>query len=243
MNDERRGQGFETALVTGGGRGLGRSLALALAARGTKVVVVSRTARELSSVVDEIRNAGGEAHHVVGDVSQKSETHRIAGAAAAMVGPIDLLVQNASALGPVPMPFLLDTACEDFAAVLESNLVGPFRLAKVIAGSMALRRRGTIVFVSSDAATSAYPRWGAYGVSKAAADHLARSLAAELPDLRILAADPGEMDTAMHRAAIPDADPATLATPDAVASALLRMLDDDGARSGARVELATWRAA
>lgn len=243
MEENERQRGFETALITGGGRGLGRALAKGLAARGARVVITSRTESELRAVVEEIARAGGEAHYVVGDVADKAAIHRIAGAAAALVGPIDLLVQNASALGPTPMPYLLDTECEDFGAVLEANVVGPFRLAKVIGGSMALRKRGTIVFVSSDAATNAYPRWGAYGISKAASDHLARSLAAELPDLRVVAADPGEMNTAMHRSAVPDADPTTLLAPEDVAAAFLRMLDDRGAKSGDRVELATWRAA
>src|SRR5205085_1284417 len=127
-----------------------------------------------------IRAAGGEAHALPGDVADKNQTHAIAGAAAALVGPIEVLVHNASTLGPVPMPLLLDTACEDLSAVLETNLVGPFRLSKAVGGAMALRGRGLIVQISSDAAVAAYPRWGAYGVSKAGFDHLGRILAAEL---------------------------------------------------------------
>lgn len=232
----------KTALVTGAGRGLGAALAKELARRGVDVVLVARTASEVDAVAADIRAAssntgGGAAHALVFDVADKDAVHRIAALAADKVGPIDVLVHNASSLGPVPMPILLDTECEDFAAVLETNLVGPLRLTKAIGGGMVLRKRGTIVFVSSDAAVSAYPNWGAYGVSKAAADHMARTLAAELDGqgVRVFAFDPGEMDTQMHAAALPDADPATLARPDAVARDLARLILDPAAvASGGR---------
>jgi len=205
--------GDEAALVTGGSRGLGKELGKALARRGARVVLVAREEEALGRAVAEIRAEGGEAHGLAFDVGDKEAVHRIAGAAAALVGTPSIVVHNASTLGPVPMPLLLDTACEDLERVLEVNLVGPFRLTKALAGPLLLERRGLFLFVSSDAAVSAYPRWGAYGISKAAQDHLARSLAAELDPIRFLAVDPGEMDTAMHAAAIPDADPATLARP------------------------------
>lgn len=233
----------KTALVTGAGRGLGAALGRELARRGLHVVLVARTAVDVDRVAAEIRAEDGVAHALAFDIADKDATHRIAALAADKVGAIDVLVHNASSLGPVPMPLLLDTACEDFGAVLETNLVGPLRLTKAIAGPMVLRRRGTIAFVSSDAAVSAYPRWGAYGVSKAAADHLARTLAAELDadGVRVFAFDPGEMDTAMHAAAIPDADRSTLARPEHVARDLARLLLDpqaiaSGARAIARVE-------
>jgi NAD(P)-dependent dehydrogenase (short-subunit alcohol dehydrogenase family) len=229
---------FTTALVTGASRGLGRALAEQLAAAGARVVLVARHAGPLADVVAGIRARGGEAHAIAADIADKDATHRIAGQAAALVGPIDLVVHDASTLGPTPLRLLLDTDCEDLAAVLETNLVGPFRLTKALAGSMVLRGRGTIVHVSSDAAVAAYPRWGAYGVSKAAQDHLSRILAAELEGtgVRVLAVDPGEMDTAMHAAAMPDADPATLARPADVAARILAIVADEGFPSGARLE-------
>jgi NAD(P)-dependent dehydrogenase (short-subunit alcohol dehydrogenase family) len=229
------------ALVTGASRGLGRALALALAAAGAKVVLVARHEAALAEVVAEIRAAGGVAHALAGDVADKQAAHRIAGAAAALVGPLDLLVHNASTLGPVPLRLLLDTDCEDLQAVLETNLVGPFRLTKIVAGAMALRGRGTILHISSDAAVAAYPRWGAYSVAKAGQDHLSRILAAELDGsgVRVLAVDPGEMDTAMHRDAMPEADPASLARPAAVAAKLVAILRSDAA-SGARLEVSSW---
>src|SRR5215207_3998201 len=183
------------------------------------------------------------AHAAAGDISDKQAVHRIAGQAQGLVGELDIVIHNASTLGPTPLRLLLDTECEDLAAVLETNLVGPFRLTKVLAGAMALRGAGVIVHVSSDAAVAAYPRWGAYGISKAAQDHLSRILAAELEGtgVRVLAVDPGEMDTAMHAAAIPDADPATLARPEQVARRIIAMIHDEHrAPSGARLEASTW---
>jgi NAD(P)-dependent dehydrogenase (short-subunit alcohol dehydrogenase family) len=233
------------ALITGASAGLGRALADALAAAGARVVLVARHAGPLGDAVAAIRARGGEAHAVAADVADKDAAHRIAGQAAALVGPIDLLVHNASTLGPTPLRLLLDTDCEDLAAVLEANLVGPFRLTKIVAGPMALRGRGTIVHVSSDAAVAAYPRWGAYGASKAAQDHLSRILAAELDGtgVRVLAVDPGEMDTAMHAAAMPDADREALARPEVVAARIVAMIRDEaGAPSGARLEASAWEA-
>jgi NAD(P)-dependent dehydrogenase (short-subunit alcohol dehydrogenase family) len=234
-----------TALVTGASRGLGRALAERLAASGARVVLVARSERELSGVVDTIRAKGGEAHGLAFDVSQKEDVYPLVGSAAALVGPIDLLIHNASSLGPTPLRLLLDTECEDLSSVLETNLVGPFRLSRAIAGSMALRRTGTILHISSDASVNAYERWGAYSVSKAAVDHLSRLWAAELGErgVRVLAVDPGEMDTVMHRAALPDADPATLARPDDVAARILALLGDDRVPNGSRVEAQSWSAA
>ncbi len=232
MNNSRT---FETALITGGSRGLGRALALAVAARGTRVVLVARDPDRLDRVVREIRAHGGLAHGVPEDIADKTAPHRIAQTAAGLVGPIDLVVHAASTLGPLPMPLLGDTACEDLGRVLETNLVGPFRLTKLLLGPMILRGAGTVLAISSDAAVSAYPRWGAYGVSKAALDHLVRTWAEETRGLgvRFLAVDPGEMDTDMHRDALPGADPATLLDPAVVAARILAILE--GPPGGARV--------
>lgn len=226
----------QAALITGASRGLGKELAKALARRGAKVVLVARGDSELRAVVQEIRAEGGEAHGLPFDVGDKDAIYRIAGAAAALVGPPTIVIHNASTLGPVPMPFLADTECEDFERVLAVNLVGPFRLTKALVGSMVLRQKGTFVFVSSDAAVSAYSRWGAYGISKAAQDHLARTFAAEIEPVRFLSIDPGEMNTAMYAAANPDADVATLARPADVAARIVEILASaDSIPNGARV--------
>ena len=226
-------------LITGASRGLGEALALELGRQGARLVLVSRKRAALEPVVRRIREAGGEAHALEADLGSKDDIYPLAGAAAALLGPIDLLIHNASELGPTPLRLLLDTECEDLERALAVNLLGPFRLSRVIAGSMALRERGTIVHVSSDASVNAYPHWGAYSVSKAALDHLSRLWAAELGErgVRSFSVDPGEMDTEMHRAALPDADRAPLARPEFVAARLAALLRSPSIANGARIEL------
>lgn len=238
-----QGQG---ALITGASRGLGRALAEQLAARGARVALVAREVGPLRDTVAAIRARGGDAHAIVGDISDKTAIHAIAGQAQGLVGEIAIAIHNASTLGPTPLRLLLDTECEDLQQVLETNLVGPFRLTKILAGAMAIRGGGVVVHISSDAAVEPYPRWGAYSVSKAAQDHLSRILAAELDGtgVRVLAVDPGEMDTIMHADALPEADRATLQQPAAVAAHIVRMIEDDArAASGARLSVPRWEAA
>lgn len=233
-----------TALITGGSRGLGLALALALGRRGARVAIVARDAAALDAAVRSLRAEGIAAEGIAADIGDKQAIHAVAHQAAALLGPVDLLIHNASTLGPTPLRLLLDTECEYFERALQVNVLGPFRLSKVVAGAMALRGRGTIVHVSSDAAVEAYPRWGAYGASKAALDHLSRTWAAELAGtgVRVLAVDPGEMDTQMHADAVPDADRATLDDPAAVARAIAALLRDEaGAPSGARVRASAWK--
>jgi NAD(P)-dependent dehydrogenase (short-subunit alcohol dehydrogenase family) len=226
-------------LITGASRGLGAALAHRLAADGARLVLVAREPAPLEAVAAGIRAAGGTAHALAADVGDKSAIYPLAGAAAALVGEVDVLIHNASTLGPTPLPLLLDSECEDLERVLAVNLVGPFRLSKALVGPMVLRGRGLVVQVTSDAAVAAYPGWGAYGVSKAALDHLGRVWAAELDGtgVRFLTVDPGEMDTRMHAEAMPDADRATLADPAAVADRIARLLAGD-LPSGARVAAA-----
>jgi NAD(P)-dependent dehydrogenase (short-subunit alcohol dehydrogenase family) len=229
------------ALITGGSRGLGLALGKALAAAGARVVLVARDPAALRAAVAEIRDRGGEAEAIVADVADKQATYAIAGQAAALVGPIDLLINNASTLGPVPLRLLLDTDCEDLERALAVNLVGPFRLTKALAGPMVLRGRGLVLNVTSDAAVEAYASWGAYGASKAALEQLGRVWAAELAGtgVRVINVDPGEMNTRMHAEAMPDADPAALADPAAVARRLVTMIQASGleAPAGTTVKL------
>jgi len=230
------------ALVTGASRGLGAALAGELARRGARMALVARGREELLRRVEEIRGQGFEAHGLPADVAEKEAVYPLVGAASALVGPIDVLVHNASELGALPLRELADTECEDFARVLEANLLGPFRLTKAVVGSMALRGRGLVIAISSDAAVVGYPRWGAYGVSKAALDHLTRTWAAELPGsgVRFLSVDPGEMDTRMHREAMPDADPAQLALPADVARGIADLIARaESFPNGARLEVAS----
>jgi NAD(P)-dependent dehydrogenase (short-subunit alcohol dehydrogenase family) len=210
------------ALITGGSRGLGAALGRELARRGARVVLVARGREEVDAVVEEIRASGGEAYGLVADIGHADAVHPLVGAASALVGPIDLLVHNASTLGAVPLRELIESDSDDLLRVLQVNLLGPFRLTKAVAGSMVLRDRGLVLSVSSDAAVTGYPCWGGYGVSKAALDHLMRTWAAELQEtgVRFLSVDPGEMDTRMHADAVPEADRGALAPASEVASRL-----------------------
>jgi len=228
-------------LITGAGRGLGEALAREVAERGGRVVLTARHTDDIERIAREIVAAGGVAYPLKNDVADKNQTYALAGAAAALIGPIDVLVHNASTLGPTPLQPLGDTACEDLESVLATNLVGPFRLTKAIVGSMVLRRHGAVIQISSDAAVSAYPTWGAYSVSKAALDHLGRIWAAELADTGVsfVNVDPGEMNTRMHADAVPDADPSTLRDPARVARHIADLIAAIEERpSGSRVEVA-----
>jgi len=189
-------------------------------------------------VVEEIRGAGGVAHALPADVSDKDAVYALAGTAARLIGPIDLLVHNASTLGPVPLRPLGDTDCEDVVRALEINVVGPFRLTKAIVGGMMLRRRGLVLLVSSDAAVVPYPGWGAYGASKAALEQMGRIWATELDGtgVSVTVVDPGEMDTQMHAEAMPDADRTRLTDPCRVALELVRLIEQ-GLPAGGRVSI------
>ena len=234
----------KSVLITGASRGLGRALALRIANAGAKIVLVARHKTELDAVVSEIRNNGGIAFGIVADVGDKESVYPIVGQAAALAGPIDILINNASTLGPVPLRLLLDTDCEDFEQALQVNTIGPFRLIKAVAGSMVLRQTGVIVNLSSDAAIEAYPTWGIYSASKAALDHLTRIVAAELTDtsVRFLSIDPGEMNTRMHAEAMLEADVNDLQNPDAVAAKIVQMIrQSNSIASGSRLLAPAWQ--
>src|SRR5262245_1131506 len=119
----------KSVLVTGASRGLGRALALGLARKGARVVAVARGRAALEEVVEQIRKEGGKAFALTADLGDKRAIYPLAGAAAELAGPIDVLIHDASELGPTPLRLLLDTECEDLERVLSVNLVGPFRLS------------------------------------------------------------------------------------------------------------------
>lgn len=232
-------------LITGASRGLGRALFEQLARAGAHVVGVARNTEELERGARALRAEGLAAHVLAADVGDIDAIYPLAGASQALVGPVELLVHDASTLGPTPLGPLLDLHCEEFLRVLQVNLLGPFRLTRAIVGGMLVRGSGIVASISSDAAIAAYPNWGAYGVSKAALDHLSRSWAAELRGTGVsaISIDPGEMDTDMHRDALPDADPATLARPGDVARKIIAGLERlRSEQSGARISAADWSA-
>jgi NAD(P)-dependent dehydrogenase (short-subunit alcohol dehydrogenase family) len=228
----------KNAVITGGSKGLGRALAFALGAQGYKLALVARHLEGLASTVADLQRAGVKAHPIVGDVGAPRDALKIAALAHQQLGHVDLLIHNASTLGPLPMPMLADLHSEDFLRVLQVNLLGPHRLTRALGGNMLLRGSGMIVNISSDAATEAYEGWGAYSAAKVALDHMSRIWAEETTGsgLRFLSIDPGEMNTQMHADALPEADPCTLADPDRVASQIAALLMDSELPSGSRVE-------
>lgn len=225
MMDEGRFDGA-AALVTGASRGLGRALAAALAARGARVAMVARGSDALTAAAAEIEGRGGRVLPIAADAGDPRDVERIAAEVHDGLGVLDLLVHNAATLGPTPLPLLLDLDPDALLDAFRTNAVGLHRLVRRLVGPMVLRGGGQVVAISSDAAVDAYPRWGAYGASKAAQDHLMRTLEAELggAGVRFLVVDPGDMDTDMHRAAVPDADPSALADPARVAEAIVARL-------------------
>jgi NAD(P)-dependent dehydrogenase (short-subunit alcohol dehydrogenase family) len=234
-----------TVLITGGTRGLGRALARILASRGMHVAIVARDQAAVDATVAELEELGGTALGIVADVGHPSSAERIAAVACAAFGRVDVLIHNAGSLGAVPLPNLLEMEPADLEAAFRVNTLGPVALTRALVGGMLLRRRGLIVHLGSDASVEAYPTWGAYGASKAAIEHISRTLAVELQGtgVRVLTVDPGEMNTQMHADAVPQAEPQNLADPADVARVLVQILEDeDGAPSGARIEAASWTA-
>ncbi len=218
-------EGYRIA-VTGGTSGLGLALAREWHDRGARVAFVARTPSDVERVAAELAGTVG----IVGDVARKEDIHPIALQVLGALGGLDVLVNNASSLGPVPLAPLADTECEAFEEALATNVLGPFRLTRALLGALrasaAEGRGGVVLNISSDAAVTPYPGWGAYGASKAALAHLSAIWDRELEGagVRVIARDPGDMDTPLHRLAVPDADPATLLKPEASARELTRTI-------------------
>jgi len=221
----------KVAIVTGASRGLGRAIAVSFAREGAALALCARGPDALRVTVKELRAAGADVLEVVGDVRDARDIERLAALTFDRFGRADVLVNNASELGPTPLPLLADYPPGAFADVLRVNVEAAFRLTQAVIGDMLRRGSGVVLNVSSDVAVSGYPSWGAYAVSKAAIDALTRTWAAELvgTGVRIHAVDPGDMDTAMHRAALPEDDPASLLDPAYSAEAFVRLaLADPG---------------
>jgi NAD(P)-dependent dehydrogenase (short-subunit alcohol dehydrogenase family) len=201
--------------ITGGTSGLGLALTRLFSEHGARVAFVARDATRVAEVARSLPGT----HGLVGDVSRKNDIYPLALQITAALDGLDVLINNASSLGPVPLALLADTECEDLEAALATNLLGPFRLTKALLGALGAAARdgrpALVINITSDAAVSAYPGWGAYGASKAALQHLSRIWDEELREqgVQVIAVDPGDMDTPLHALAVPDADPATLKRP------------------------------
>ena len=214
------------ALITGASKGLGLEIASEYANRGARLVIAARGEDALGAAAAELSHLT-EVVALALDVSQEAE--RLVEGGIERFGRIDVLINNASELGPSPMPGLADYRWQDLERVLRVNVLAPLHLAQLVLPGMRERGEGVIINVSSDAGVEAYPGWGGYGASKAALEHLTRTLAAELEGtgIRVYAVDPGDMDTEMHRRAEPGVDLSHLPGPEASARAFVRLVEND----------------
>jgi NAD(P)-dependent dehydrogenase (short-subunit alcohol dehydrogenase family) len=212
------------ALITGASQGFGRALAQRLAERGLSLVITARDGEALAQAATELRELT-RVEAIAGDVAELEHVHRLVTRVSEAFGRLDLLVNNASTLGHVPLPALQNLSPVVFHRLFETNVFAPLHLIQHSL-PLLIRARGTIVNVTSDAAVNAYPGWGGYGASKAALEHVSRTLAAEIDGfgVSVLVVDPGGMDTQMHRDAEPDADFAAMPSTDEIAGALLRAI-------------------
>lgn len=227
LEDEMRLEG-SVALITGASKGLGLEIARAYAERGARLVIAARHPGSLERVAEELREKT-EVMSLALDVSQDAE--RLVEAGLERFGRIDVLVNNASELGPSPMPALESLGWRDMERILRVNVTAPLHLIQLVLPQMRARGDGVIINVTSDAGVEAYAGWGGYGASKAALEHLSRVLAEELAgsDIRLYVVDPGDMDTEMHRLAEPGVDLSGLPGPEVSAPAFVRLVEEERA--------------
>ncbi len=211
------------ALVTGGSRGLGLALTRELTRRGWQVIVDAREADRLFAAVRAMPS--GSVTAVPGDIADPDHRRALAAAVEA-AGSLDLVVNNASILGPSPQPRLADYPLDVLEQVYAVNTVAPLGLLQLLLPHLE-KRDGRVVSVSSDAAVEAYEGWGGYGSAKAALDHLTAVLAAEQPNLRVYSFDPGDMATDLQQQAFPNEDVSDRSAPEAVVPALLQLVEGD----------------
>ena len=224
--------GGKNILITGASQGLGREMTLRFAREGAaSLSIVARHVAQLNKVREEVRQIAPKIDIVAieADVSKPRDIERIVATTLAQFkGVLDVLVNNASTIGPSPMPNLLDFPVEHFRNVLDTNLIGPFLLIKNALPAM-IECGGSIINVTSDAGQVGYPGWGAYGISKFGLEGMSQTWASELEDsgVRVNWVDPGNMNTAMHRAAEPEEDPGEWASPADVTDVFIFLASDE----------------
>ncbi|MBV9643882.1 MAG: SDR family oxidoreductase [Verrucomicrobia bacterium] len=236
------------ALITGASGGLGRELALSYAREDVHgLALVARRKEALQKLKSEIAKIAPHAKvtPIQADLGSMADVERTAAVTLeACGGRLDILVNNASTLGPVPMPYLLDYPVEDFQEVLNVNLIAPLLLIQNLLAAM-IDHGGSIINVTSDAGRVGYPGWGAYGISKFGLEGLSQTWAAELAEtpVRVNWVDPGNMNTAMHREAEPNEEPAAWVDPAAVTDIFIFLASEAGRHvRGKRLEAqANWR--
>jgi NAD(P)-dependent dehydrogenase (short-subunit alcohol dehydrogenase family) len=208
--------GMPVGIVTGASRGLGLALTRALAARGWTLVVDARDAEALTAALGDVRGVAT----IAGDITDPAHRDDLVAAAGAH---IDLVVNNASALGPSPLPPLASYPIGELARVYEANVLAPLALVQLAVPRLA--HGAVIVNVTSDASVEPYEGWGGYGSSKAALDQVTAILGAEHPDLRVYAVDPGDMRTQMHQDAFPGEDISDRPRPEESVPGLLALIE------------------
>ncbi len=211
------------AVITGASRGLGLALATRLATRGWRLVIDARRSDRLQEAADALARET-EVVAVTGDVTDPAHRDALADAAAAL-GPVRLLVNNASTLGASPLPRLDGIDLDLLRHVFETNVIAPIALTQRLDAQ--LPPGATIVNITSDAAVEAYEGWGGYGSAKAALEHASRVLAVERPGLRVLVVDPGDMRTEMHQDAFPGEDISDRPDPATSVPGLLALIEGD----------------
>lgn len=218
------------ALITGASRGLGYEVAELFAKRGALLAITARNAQELKAAANRLR-AYTDIVAVPGDLDDTSHIEQLVTECQGAFGPIDVLINNASELGPSPMPALARLPIDAFHRILNVNVIAPLNLTQLVLPSMLARHNGTIINVTSDAGVQPYAGWGGYGSSKAALEHWSRILAAEVQNsgIRVYVVDPGDMNTRMHAAAEPGVDLSHLPDPRVVAPAFLRIVESETA--------------
>jgi NAD(P)-dependent dehydrogenase (short-subunit alcohol dehydrogenase family) len=214
------------AVITGASRGLGLEIARLFASRGARLVLVARGEADLRAAAQELARVT-DVLAVTADVSEEAEG--VAAAALDRFGRVDALVNNASEIGPSPMPRLDQYPWDALLQVFRVNAVAPLHLIQLVLPQMIGRGEGVVINVTSDAAVQAYAGWGGYGASKAALEHLSRILAVELEGsgVRVYVVDPGDMDTEMHRLAEPGVDLSHLPGPSVPAPAFVRLVEEE----------------
>ena len=212
----------KVVMITGASRGLGRALTLAFAKEGARLSICARSEEGLLTVKKEAEALGAEVLAIAADVANSRDVERFVATTEKAYGHIDVLINNASILGPSPMPMLLDYPEEDFIDVMRINVSSTFLVTRRVIPGMLERNEGSIINVTSEAGNTGYAGWGAYGISKFAVEGLTETWADELShtNIRVNMVDPGEMDTDMHKLAVPDCD-YSLAKPEDVVDIFL----------------------
>ncbi len=232
----------KVVVITGASKGLGRALTLAFAEKGACLAICARNEEPLNVIKENVEEMGAEVLAITADMSVPRDVERFVSLIEQRYGQIDVLINNASIIGPSPMPFLSDYPVHELQKVLSGNVLIPFLITQRVLSGMLQRNKGSIINLTSEAGKYGYAGWGAYGISKFAVEGLTYTWADELSEtgVRINMVDPGEMDTEMHALAVPDCDYA-LKKPEAIVDLFLYLASESShSIHGQRIEAETF---